>query len=209
MHGTVPEKVGRVVGNLLTQPRYLPRYLHHNLGKEKTPIDLELPWFSYAAIDFLASYLQPHMKVCEYGAGGSTLFFAKEVLWVYSIENNPYWYQLVSERLAQKRIRNVELVLRPFDFKNPDGFQTSDYLWAMPDQSFDVIVIDTAEEWRPVRPLCFRHSEDRVKPGGIIVIDDSWRYPNLQENHRARHIETFKSVGPCRPGVTTTDIFFY
>jgi predicted O-methyltransferase YrrM len=60
-----------------------------------------------------------------------------------------------------------------------------------------------------VRPVCFARAERQVRPGGIIVVDDSWRYPALRQANRARHFRDFQSVGPFRPGVTSTDIFFY
>ena len=209
MHGTIPEKIGRVIGNLALHPQYISRCLTHNLLNGKTPLDLEIPWFSYAAIDFLENFLQPQMTVCEYGSGGSTLFFAKRTKSVYSIEDNEKWFELVSGRLKQKGIANVALRLCPFDFKNPVRFEHSDYLNAIPDERFDVIVVDGSEEWTQVRPICFEKAETRIKPGGIIVVDDSWRYPVLRRRNRAKAVRVFQSVGPCRPGVTSTDVFFY
>src|ERR1022692_694672 len=95
------------------------------------------------------------------------------------------------------------------DFKNPEGFENSAYLHSIPPQKFDVIVVDGAEDAVPVRPICFYHAENFINPGGIIVVDDSWRYPELRRINRAAKHRIFKSVGPCRPGVTSTDIFFY
>jgi len=209
MYGTVPQKIGRVITNLILHPQYISRCLTHNILHEKTPLDLEIPWFSYAAIDFLEDFLKPNMSVCEYGSGGSTLFFAQRVNSVFSIEDNAKWFELLSARLLQKDIRNVTLKLCPFDFKEPKGFENSEYLHAIPDQRFDVIVVDGSEEWTQVRPICFQKAEARVKQGGIIVVDDSWRYPRLRQSSRARNHKIFQSVGPCRPGVTSTDIFFY
>jgi SAM-dependent methyltransferase len=209
MHGTVPQKIGRLIGNLLTHPQYLPRCLAHNLRNGKTPLDLELPWFSYGAIDFLEAFLQPHMTVGEYGSGGSTLFFARRTKRVFSIEDNPKWFELVSARLQQKGLTNATLKLCPFDFKKPVGFENSAYLHALPEERFDVIVVDGSEEWTQVRPICFAKAEPRVKPGGIIVVDDSWRYPVLREKNCAHSVRIFQSVGPCRPGVTSTDVFLY
>jgi precorrin-6B methylase 2 len=209
MHGTVPRKIGRVVINLLSHPQYISRCLTHNLIDGKTPLDLELPWFSYAAIDFLERYLQPHMEVCEYGSGGSTVFFARRVKNVFSIEDNAQWFKLVSDRLKREGLDNATQKLCPFDFKNPRGFERSDYLNAIPDKRFDVIVVDGSEEWTQIRPICFGKAEERIKHGGIIVVDDSWRYPALRQNHHAQNYRVFQSVGPCRPGVTSTDIFFY
>jgi SAM-dependent methyltransferase len=209
MQGTVPQKIGRVITNLVTHPQYIPRCLVHNAINGKTPLDLEIPWFAYAAIDFLEESLRPGMSVCEYGSGGSTLFFARRAKSVLSIEDNPKWHELVSRRLEEKGIANVTLRLCPFDFKNPVGFEDSDYLRALPDESFDVIVVDGSEEWTQVRPVCFRKAEQRIRPGGMIIVDDSWRYPELRTNNRAKRCSVFQSVGPCRPGVTSTDVFFY
>lgn len=209
MHGTVSQKIGRALGNLLLHPQHISRCLAHNVLNDKTPLDLEIPWFSYSAIDFLEGFLKPHMTVCEYGSGGSTLFFARRTKSVVSIEDNPKWFELVSRRLQEKSIANATLKLAPFDFKNPVGFENSEYLNAIPDEPFDVIVVDGSEEWTQVRPVCFKHVEKRIKPGGIIIVDDSWRYPALRKNNHAQKYEVFQSLGPCRPGVTSTDVFFY
>jgi hypothetical protein len=209
MQGTIPQKVGRAMANLCLHPDYIRRSLIHNVIGRKSPADLELPWFAYAAIDFLDEFLQPHMTVCEYGSGGSTLFFAQRVQWVFSIEDNPQWFNLISDRLSAKSIANVNLKLCPFDFKNPAGFENSDYLHAIPNQRFDVIVVDGSEEWTRIRPICFEKAQTRVKKNGIIVVDDSWRYPEIRQSHAAKNFQTFRSVGPGRPGVTSTDVFFY
>lgn len=209
MHGTIPLKIGRVIGNLVLHPQYIPRCLAHNVLHDKSPLDLKIPWFSYAAIDFLEKFLQPQMTVCEYGSGGSTIFFAQRTRSVFSIEDNPQWFNLVSKRLRELSLPNATLVLCPFDFKQAEGFEHSDYLHAMPEEKFDVIVVDGAEEWTPVRPRCFRMAESRIKPGGIIVVDDSWRYQQIRKENHAKRFEVFQSVGPGRPGVTSTDVFFY
>jgi predicted O-methyltransferase YrrM len=209
MNGTVPQKIGRVLTNLIANPQYIPRCISHNMINGKTPLDLEIPWFSYAAIDFLKGFVKPDMSVCEYGSGGSTIFFSERVKSVVSIEDNSKWHELVTARLKQKGIKNAILKLCPFDFKNPVGFENSDYLLAMPDERFDIIVVDGAEEWTQVRPICFEKAEKQIKAGGIIIVDDSWRYTELRTKNQAKSVRVFQSVGPCRPGVTSTDIYFY
>ncbi len=209
MTGSIPRKVARLTGDLLRHPEYSRRYFRHNLFRRAMVLDLELPWFPYAAIDFLEMYLKPHMTLCEYGSGGSTLFFARRVHYVYAIEGNAEWYQRVCGRLNDKWLSNVHVKFCPFDFTNPVGFEKSTYLHSLPEEPLDVIVIDGTEEWVPVRPICFRAAEQRIQSGGIIVVDDSWRYPELRENNRAKRFQTFQSVGPGRPGVTSTDVFFY
>jgi len=197
------------MANLCHHPEYMPRCVVHNVISRKSPADLELPWLPYAAIDFLDDYLEPHMTVCEYGSGGSTLFFARRVKRVVSIEDNPVWFDLISSRLRAKSIANVDLQLCPFDFKNPEGFEQSQYLRAMPDTRFDVIVVDGSEEWTRIRPICFEKAQAHVNKNGIIVVDDSWRYPEIREKHAAKRFQIFQSVGPGRPGVSSTDVYFY
>jgi len=209
MNGNIAEKVCRLAGDLATHPTHLKQYVANNVLSHRTPLELELPWFSYEAIHFLEGYLKPQMTVCEYGSGGSTVFFARRVRAVYSIEDNEKWFELVTQRLQEMNIRNAELHLHPFDFKNPAGFEKSAYLHAVPERPFDVYVIDGSEEWDQVRPVCFQHVEERVQPGGTIIVDDSWRYPELRKHNKAKEVKIFQSTGPYRPGVTSTDVFFY
>ena len=209
MNGNITVKMCRLAGNLAAHPSYLNRYLDHNVLHRRWPLDLEIPWFSYAAIDFLKQHIKQHMTVCEYGSGGSTIFFAKRLASVFSIEDNAQWFELVTRRLQEKEILNATVELCPFNFKNPAGFEKSAYLNAVPDQPFDIYVIDGSEEWEQVRPVCFQHVEERIRPGGMIIVDDSWRYTELRKHNKAREVRTFQSVGPGRPGVTSTDIFFY
>ena len=158
MHGTVPQKIGRIISNLVLHPQYISRCINHNLLNGKTPLDLELPWFSYAAIDFLEDFLQPHMTVCEYGSGGSTLFFSRRVKSVYSIEDNPKWFDLVSGRLQQQGVRNATLTLHPFDFKKPGRVRE--------------IELPPRNSRRPVR--CHRRGRERgMDPGASSLLSTS------------------------------------
>jgi len=149
------------------------------------------------------------MNVFEYGSGGSTVYFAKNCASVTSTEDNKQWLERVDTRLAAQGISNATLQFRPFDFHHPVDFEKSDYLHSIPDRHFDVIVVDGTEESVQVRPACFQYAESRIGPGGIIIVDDSWRYLRLRPTHSAKSFREFRSIGPCRPGVTSTDIFFY
>jgi predicted O-methyltransferase YrrM len=173
-------------------------------------LQLQLPWFSLASIAFLDRFVTRQMEVFEYGAGGSTLYFAKRAGKVVSTESDRGWLERVELALAAAGFGNAEVQYRPFDFHRAEEFEQSDYLHSIPDRLFDVIVIDSAEEEEAiVRTACFRQAEARVRLGGIIVVDDSWRYPELHTAHHAKAWREFRSIGPCRPGVTSTDIYFY
>src|SRR5947207_2879388 len=82
------QRIAKLAGHLLQHPGNVPRYVTHNLITRREPVELELPWFSYAAIDFLKSYLGNEMQVFEFGSGGSTLFFAQHCKSVASVQAN-------------------------------------------------------------------------------------------------------------------------
>lgn len=209
MHGTALAKAGRLVGHLASHPADLGRYLTTGPFSKNAPLDLGLPWFSYGAIDFLKQFVKPEMTVFEYGSGGSTVFFAQRVTSVVATEDDALWLERVRERLQASGNRNVELQHRPFDFKRAEKFSESDYLHSIPDRKFDILIVDGMEQDVKVRPRCFAHAQNFVKPGGIIVVDDAWRYPELYELSTAKSHQVFQSIGPCRPGITTTTVFFY
>jgi predicted O-methyltransferase YrrM len=206
---TNSQRVAKLAGHLLQHPGNVPRYIAHNLIARKEPVELELPWFSYAVIDFLKSYLRTEMRVFEFGSGGSTLFFAQHSKSVTSVEDNAHWCELVAVKLARRRIKNVDLRYVPVAFTNEQEFMASDYLNAVRQSVIDVIVVDGTEWTANVRPICFHAAEKQVAPSGIIVVDDSWRYRELRQANRARRVEVFESVGPARFGVTSTDVYFY
>jgi len=206
---TNPQRVAKLAGHLFHHPGNFPRYVAHNLIARKPPVELELPWFSYAAIDFLEKYLRPETRVFEFGSGGSTLFFAQRVKSVSTVEDNAHWCDIVAAKISACRIKNVDLLHVPVEFVTDQVFAGSEYLQAVRQSSFDVIVVD-GTEWTPTaRPICFHAAEEQIAPGGIIVVDDSWRYRELRQANRARRLETFEGVGPARFGVTSTDVYFY
>ena len=75
----------------------------------------ELPWITFRAIQWLTRYLRPEMKVFEYGAGGSTLFLARRVRELVSVEHDETFHSVVAERLAKRGIQNCRLIFRPSD----------------------------------------------------------------------------------------------
>ena len=209
MKGSNLTKISRVFAHLVTHPQHIPSYLSSGPLSAKSPLEHGLPWFSLSAIHFLDSFVSKSMKVFEYGSGGSTVYFANRAGSVVSTEDNKDWLELVQTELAASGIANVTLQYRSFDFHRAEHFEQSDYLCSIPDRAFDIIIVDGTEESIPVRPTCFQHAESRVAPGGIIVVDDSWRYPELRSLNHAKSFREFRSIGPCRPGVTSTDVYFY
>lgn len=120
-----------------------------------------LPWFSYAAIEFLQDRVNREMSVFEYGCGYSTLWWAAEIRDVISCEHNIEWYELISLEAPD----NVHLSLVEF---SPNG----DYCRAVAkyNSRFDIIVIDGED-----RVNCAINSVGALKPKGVIIWDNSER----------------------------------
>jgi len=208
MEGSNPERVARLIKHLIKCPEDIVPYFLTGPFSGKTPLDLGLPWFAWGAVRFLDIYVQPGMQVFEWGSGGSTLFFARHGCQVFSVEDNADWFdKVMASSISYDGQRAIELV--PYDFQRATDFKKSDYLNTTYDLSAaDIIVVDGTEGAVKVRPNCFERAQSALS-SGIIVVDDSWRYPEILEATTAKKVHRFSGTGPCRPGVTSTDIHFY
>jgi len=164
-----------------------------SLEADRSPLTDERPWLTFSAVEYLTKTLRRDMRVFEYGSGGSTLFFARRVRELITIEHNMGWGQRVEAALRQSGLSNWQLLIMPPDPQRPptrpdpadiDGYGTADpalrdcsfrnYVSAIdefPDNSFDLICIDGR-----ARPSCLRHAAPKVKPGGCIVLDNTERH---------------------------------
>src|SRR2546430_10979936 len=119
---TNPQRVAKLASHFLQHPGNMPRYVTHNLIIRKPPVELELPWFAYAAIDFLRSYLDKEMRAFEFGSGGSTLFFAQHCKKVISVEDNAPWCEIVAAQMARPAIKKVDLRSLPVGCPTDESF---------------------------------------------------------------------------------------
>ena len=120
-----------------------------------------IPWFSYPFIDFLTPRLSKELTVFEFGSGNSTLFFAKKVKKIISVEHNKDWYQIVEKT----KPGNVDLIITKSD-------SSEDYLEYIIDMKevVDVIIIDGLH-----RIDCLKVGVEKLSDKGVIVLDDSER----------------------------------
>lgn len=161
------------------------RHWRSSLNGMRSPLQDELPWVTYRAIDWFSRHLTQNMVLFEWGSGGSTVFFSQHVKQVIAVEHDPVWYQQVADTLEKKGYKNISLKLvEPVSARNIDSWYMSAgkkyvdqsfeaYIKAIdeyPDHSFDVIVVDGR-----ARPGCIREALSKVKPGGYLVLDNSER----------------------------------
>ncbi len=167
---------------------------------EKKPVDRSgkpLPWFSYPMIYFLEKRVKPQFTVFEFGAGNSTLWWAKKVSRVISCEHNVEWYNLVQKTAPS----NVQLIYIDLSQNNyPETLTGTSKI-------FDIIVIDGEE-----RVECAKQAISYLTPGGVIILDDSDRaeYSEAVQylfTHGFRQIE-FYGMTACINVGKETSIFY-
>jgi predicted O-methyltransferase YrrM len=174
-----------------------------------SPLAQDLPWWSFAAIE-KADRLFPGKHIFEWGSGGSTLRYARKGAQITAIEDDNAWMAAVQTALEKAGVTDrVTMRYIPFDFDQPVHFASSAYCQALNDGIWDVVIIDGQDKTFRERITCFRQAEPLMQPGSIILVDDFWRYGELLNSNRARNVQVFESVGPCRIGVTSTAMFFY
>jgi predicted O-methyltransferase YrrM len=176
-------------GSLGEWVREFPRW-QGTIRSGATPLQTRTPWITYGAIRFLEGLMRPEMRVFEYGAGGSSLFFAARVKEGVSVEHDPGWAAAVRSALSEAGHTNwtVELVepgpeTPAGEPSDPEGYASSDEalvgrsfrayaaaIEAHAPPDFDLVIIDGR-----ARPSCFRHAWPRVKPGGWLLLDNAER----------------------------------
>lgn len=150
-----------------------------------------LPWVTFEAREWLESFLTKDMKVFEWGSGGSTLFIAKRVKTLISIEDNPEWYKKIGRLIKEKEL-NCQYILkepRPgndYFSSSPEykGLSFKRYCQAInsyPDDFFDLVLVDGR-----ARNFCVSHAIKKIRPEGFLFLDDS------QRPRYAREIELLK-----------------
>lgn len=202
-------RVLKVVAHLALRPQDAAPYLRYGAFGRKSPIDLGMPWWSFGAVEALSARLLPSHDVFEFGSGGSSLYLARRARSVTCVEDQPNWAERVESEARKLGIGNLTVLRRPLDLSDGAGFLESAYLLALAGRKFDLIVIDGAEGKEPLRESCFQRAEDFIREGGMIIVDDFWRYPRLRVLNRATGWKEYKGTGYCRRGVTSTCIFHY
>lgn len=148
-------------------------------------VELDCPWWNVettiAVEQFLASRTKP--TVFEYGAGASTVWLARRAHKIISIEHDETWNQRFTSMIAG--VSGIDLRLRPLG----EAGAVSPYVSAIDESSdsYDMIVVDGR-----LRADCLAHAIPHLKPGGIILFDDSGRARyraaiegcGLQEDHQ-------------------------
>jgi len=169
------------------------------------PLDDEIPWIPFRAQKWLKKYLKPDMKVFEYGSGGSTLFFARRVVQVVSVEHNREWFDQVYSAIQQKSITNCRYLLQEPEGEGYNGIYSCTtkfyrgksferYVKTIdeyPDGYFDLVAVDGR-----ARPACMAHAICKIRPGGYLLLDNAERKEYNEAKAKLDKLKRIKFYGP-------------
>ncbi len=175
MSFTIKEKIKTIV-KLLFEPKVIAKLISfHSFGyllqmgwfnsfKQGMPLDKDnnpIPWFTYSAIEFISDRLNKKMSVFEFGSGNSTLFFAKRVGQITSVEHNKEWLDIISKR----SLTNSKIL-----FVNAEHSKEYTAVLKLSNQKYDIIIVDGV-----YRNECLMESVKHLSQSGVIILDDSER----------------------------------
>jgi hypothetical protein len=184
--------------------------VRYKLFKLKNP---QVPWTTQASIKTFRKILTKDMIGFEYGSGNSTMFFAKHLKHLTSVEHNQEWFKLVRENLQKLDLVNVDYHFIPMEKKeNKEYSFYQDYTLTVrdfqirteyhdyfsfikkyPDNHFDFIIVDGR-----ARVECCLNAIPKLKSNGIFVLDNS---------DRDRYKPVFTVLKEWKHVTTTTGLF--
>jgi hypothetical protein len=152
-----------------------------------------VPWYTYPATEFLGQFDWSESRVFEYGAGASSLFWAGRAGSVTSVDRDADWIR----RLEPQAGPNLRLLLRSTREAYVDAIREAG-------EAFDLVIIDG--HWRHG---CVHASLDGLAPRGIVLLDNSDKFPLAARALRERGLfqVDFHGFGPMNNYAWTTSIF--
>lgn len=152
-----------------------------------------VPWYTYPAIEFLRTLDMRSSKVFEYGCGNSSVFLAKRVKEIYSVESNHAW----AEEVGSAKISNLKIITAI----DKDSYINTPHTLK---DKFDIIIVDGR-----YRNECAIVAGELIRDDGFIIFDNSDWYPDACYYLRSlgRFQLDFSGLGPIAPFPWTTSVF--
>jgi SAM-dependent methyltransferase len=147
---------------------------------------LESPWIVPESAIFLAELLKGTETVFDIGMGASTLFYARRCNKVVGIETNR---EFLDKVLKAAYIHGLEDSIESKCIPNQSDIESEIETMSVPDV-FDVISIDTV--WKYNRSELFKKACRKLKPTGILVLDNYANSHMFPSTHNWSHAELLK-----------------
>jgi hypothetical protein len=164
------------------------------LFRDDATVGVSGPWWNRHAINYLDSQLRRGDRVFEWGSGGSTAWLVERGAQVTSIEHDSEWVVKVTKLCPGADVRAIPgtgtgTIAEPWFQIDEEHQFFDDYVAAIDefdDDSLDVVIVDGM-----CRVECFQRATSKVRPGGLIVIDDC----DMEPHRRLRKsLSGWKSV---------------
>ncbi|MCW2766995.1 MAG: hypothetical protein JWO11_2954 [Nocardioides sp.] len=166
----------RVRPHVVISPRALPRY-----GYDRATVRIRdlvrgrQPWITADALELLDQLLRPTDRGLEYGAGGTTTWFAERVEFLDSVEGSDRWHGPLEGDIASKGMDNVTLHLVSKEELGIDSpAHREGYINVCPDlqpESLDFVFVDGE-----YRDDCALRGVTLLKSGGLLILDNATAY---------------------------------
>jgi predicted O-methyltransferase YrrM len=127
----------------------------------------EIPWLAPDAIEFLRGLLRPNHRVLEHGAGGSTVWLARRVAWVTSLEHSRSWLEATERALVERGLRHKAAVKEVPGGEHPD-FEAQARA-TFNGRRWDLAFVDGQVF---ARAAMIRIAAETLRPGGWLVVDN-------------------------------------
>jgi len=173
-------------------------YGQYSTIRQQVPVDAKgapIPWYSYPALEYLKQLDLRDKTVFEWGSGHSSLWWASRAKTVYSVEDNPTWFEMISKR----KLPNQEITLVQ------DKQEYINHLKTL-NRKFDIIVIDG----HTYRGECAQVAPDYLSENGVLILDNSdWFFRASLALKKRDFIQVdFAGFGPINAYVSVTSLFF-
>jgi hypothetical protein len=129
----------------------------------------DYPWLTQQVNEILQSWLRKTDVGLEWGSGRSTIWFARRVANLTSVEHDPSWYGKVKTKLSKCGMTNTKFYLYEIP-PNCGSGQSNPYVSiadSFPGNSLDFALIDGR-----LRSECALGVLKRIKTGGLLIIDN-------------------------------------
>lgn len=166
------------------QPWWTPRYAFDKLvvrqWERTNPTE---PWLTSASVELLKTLLTPRDVGLEWGSGRSTIWFARRVAKLTSVETIESWYRQVLQQLKDAKLENVDYL---WCRELPDAaLALEEYVGVVEsfsDESLDFALVDGA-----FRSACANRVIPKLRRGGLLIVDDVHRFvPSNSRSPKAR-----------------------
>jgi len=161
------------------------------------------PWIVPESFTYLKSIARPTWAVFEWGAGGSTVWFASNCGVVTTIEQSQKWHKDIKGKVARaggcSSIRYIPIAANNNNY--------ADAILEFQDNTFDMVFVD-GEVTK--RDRCLANTWAKVAYGGYVMLDNSnWWKGELPDTWtRVDFMETgLRWVGEAKPFDWATSFF--